>query len=165
MNTPTNRKNFPITNIGSVTLMMIFIVLCMITFAALSLSSAASDHRSAEKAVSHIQSYYKASGKAEETLAGIDQVLADCYRKTSDANGYYKEILAHYKNDPDITINQKNNTFTFTYLTKISEKQSLKSCLTIPYPSEGNKRYQITSWKTVTTAEWNGDNSLPLLEK
>lgn len=165
MNTHTNRKNFPITNIGSVTLMMIFIVLCMITFAALSLSSAASDHCSAEKSVSHIQSYYKASGKAEETLAEIDQVLADCYRKTSDANGYYKKILAHYKNDPDITINQKNNTFTFTYLTKISEKQSLKSCLTIPYPSEGKKRYRITSWKTVTTAEWNGDNSLPLLEK
>lgn len=70
MNTSgSKQKNFPITNIGSVTLLMIFIVLCMITFAALSLSSAASDYQTARKSAIHAQEYYKASGRAEETLA------------------------------------------------------------------------------------------------
>ena len=56
MNTSgSKQKNFPITNIGSVTLLMIFIVLCMITFAALSLSSAASDYQTARKSATHAQ--------------------------------------------------------------------------------------------------------------
>ena len=84
MNTSgSKQKNFPITNIGSVTLLMIFIVLCMITFAALSLSSAASDYQTARKSATHAQEYYKASGRAEETLAKIDQVLKNCYLQTS----------------------------------------------------------------------------------
>ena len=33
------KKNLPVTNVGAVSLMMIFIILCMITLAALSLSS------------------------------------------------------------------------------------------------------------------------------
>ena len=34
-----NKRKFPVTNIGSVSLLMIFIVLCMVTLAALSLSN------------------------------------------------------------------------------------------------------------------------------
>ena len=64
----SNRRNFPITNIGSVTLMMILIVLCMVTFAALSLSTAVSDHQAAKKSAAHVHDYYKASNQAEEQL-------------------------------------------------------------------------------------------------
>ena len=71
----SNRRKFPITNIGSVTLMMILIVLCMVTFAALSLSTAVSDHQAAEKFTAHVHDYYEASNQAEEQLASIDEVL------------------------------------------------------------------------------------------
>ena len=41
-----NKRKFPVTNIGSVSLLMIFIVLCMVTLAALSLSTASGSYRS-----------------------------------------------------------------------------------------------------------------------
>lgn len=174
----SNRKNFPITNIGSVTLLMIFIVLCMITFAALSLSSAASDYQTAEKSVSHTKDYYKASGRAEETLAKVDQVLKNCYLKTSDIDSYYRKIEQYYKNNSDITLKRTTDSLTLTYQTKLSDKQALQTCLLILHPSvQTNKLssssakatdpdlYRITGWQTITTADWNGDNSLNLLGK
>ena len=51
------KKNFSITNIGTVSLLMIFIILCMVTFAALSLSSAAADHRFSQKMADHSKEY------------------------------------------------------------------------------------------------------------
>lgn len=179
MNTSgSNRKNFPITNIGSVTLLMIFIVLCMITFATLSLSSAASDYQTARKSTTHAQDYYKASGHAEETLAKVDQVLKKCYRRTSDAAGYYKNIERHYKNNSDITLKKTSDFLTLTYQTKINDKQTLQTRLQILHPSEQTDKfslssakaaipdlYRVTGWQTVSTTDWNGDNSLNLLGK
>lgn len=179
MNTSgSKQKNFPITNIGSVTLLMIFIVLCMITFAALSLSSAASDYQTARKSATHAQEYYKASGRAEKTLAKIDQVLKNCYLQTSDIAGYYKNIEQHYKNNSDITLKRASDSLTLTYQTKINDKQALQTHLLILHPSEQTDKrnlssaktttpdlYRITGWQTVSTADWNGDNSLNLLRK
>ena len=158
MNTSgSKQKIFPITNIGSVTLLMIFIVLCMITFAALSLSSAASNYQTARKSATHAQEYYKASGRAEETLANIDQ---------------------DYKNSSDVTLKKTSDSLTLTYQTKINDKQALQTRLLILHPSEQTDKrnlssaktatpdlYRITGWQTVSTADWNGDNSLNLLRK
>ena len=63
------KKRLPITNIGTAILLMVFIVLCMITFSALSLSSAFRDAEMGQKAANRITEYYTASGKAEELLA------------------------------------------------------------------------------------------------
>ncbi len=60
------KKKLPITNIGTVTLLMIFIVLCMITFSALSLSSALRDAQMGKKAATRIAEYYTASQKADD---------------------------------------------------------------------------------------------------
>ena len=63
-----NKKKFSVTNIGSISLLMIFIILCMVTLAALSLSSAASEANTARKFADHNTKYYQADNQAEETL-------------------------------------------------------------------------------------------------
>ena len=67
------KMKFPITNIGTVTLLMVFIVLCMITLAALSLSSASRDAKLNRQAVQHLTEYYEASNEAEALLASADE--------------------------------------------------------------------------------------------
>ena len=64
-----NNENFLLRNIGSVSLLMIFIVLCMVTLAALSLSTASGSYRSAQTLAGHTTAYYRASNKAEKKLA------------------------------------------------------------------------------------------------
>ena len=80
-----NKRKFPVTNIGSVSLLMIFIVLCMVTLAALSLSTASGSYRSAQTLAGHTTAYYRASNKAEKKLAETEKILQTCYHSTSDA--------------------------------------------------------------------------------
>lgn len=61
-----NKRKFPVTNIGSVSLLMIFIVLCMVTLAALSLSTASGSYRSAQTLAGHTTAYYRAIQQSRE---------------------------------------------------------------------------------------------------
>lgn len=63
-------------NIGSSSLLVIFLVLCLATFAILTLSSARSDYSFSERLAEHKKTYYEASAKAEMVVAGIDAILS-----------------------------------------------------------------------------------------
>ena len=64
------RRSYPVTNIGSVSLLMIFIVLCLVAFSALSLSGAVSDRQYSQKIARHNTEYYEASAQATGILKG-----------------------------------------------------------------------------------------------
>ena len=155
----SKKNNFPITNIGSVTLMMIFIVLCMVSFAALSLSTAASDYRAAEKSAKHVKEYYKASNKAEETLVSIADTLEAAYQ-TSDSEGTYLEKVRAVYTEGATTLADSDNGLVISYSVDLNKKQALAVSVLVQY---GDPLYKITSWQVVSTTEWKGDNSVKLI--
>ena len=55
---------------------MIFVILCLICFAALSLISANSDYKLSQKFAEKTHAYYEASNEAEELIASTDQSLS-----------------------------------------------------------------------------------------
>lgn len=59
----------PSINIGAATILVIFIVLCLITFATLSLVSANADYRLCQKVTNRTTAYYNAVSLANEQLA------------------------------------------------------------------------------------------------
>ena len=65
-------------NIGTSSLILIFIVLCLTIFGLLSLSSAGSDWKLARKNAEAVRGYYKADGQAVEFLAMVEEVLSRC---------------------------------------------------------------------------------------
>lgn len=82
-------------NIGSSSLLVIFLVLCLATFAILTLSSARSDHSFSERLAEHKKTYYEASAKAETVTAGIDEILyltAEGIDLNSQDNAYGKYL-------------------------------------------------------------------------
>ena len=177
----SNRRKFPITNIGSVTLMMILIVLCMVTFAALSLSTAASDHQAAEKSTAHVHDYYEASNQAEKQLASIDEVLQTAWRDAPDQASYYDLIRAHYADATGVSLSETDSGMTLSWKNDLSDSQALQVSLDVLYPANATGDaadtlqdiseisqpvlYQITAWQVISTREWNGDNSLNLMSK
>lgn len=170
--TGSNRRKFPITNIGSVTLMMILIVLCMVTFAALSLSTSVSDHQAAERSANHTKAYYAASNQAEEQLSVVDGVLQTAFHDAPDQDAYYDLIRAHYAETSDVTLAETNSDVTLSWQNDLSDSQALLVTLKVLYPagaytetSGEPQLYQITSWKVISTRDWNGDNSLNLMGK
>ena len=158
-----NKRKFPITNIGSVSLLMIFIILCMVTFTALSLSTAASDYHSAKTLADHTTAYYKASDKAEQKLADVDHILKDCYHSSENADTYYQLVKKQ------LGITGTASPLVYSYQTDISRSQKLTVQLCITYPEDSDTAdnnsgfYQIVSWKTESSANWNADNSIKLI--
>ena len=157
-----NKKKFSVTNIGSISLLMIFIILCMVTLAALSLSSAASEANTARKFADHNTKYYQADNQAEETLDIIDGILAESYAS------YFTEVntrLAKLSTHITLDISTDNKSATLVYITSVDDSQSLevKLTLTDPFTTSGGL-YKITSWKEVKTSDWNADNSMKLIQ-
>lgn len=72
-------------NIGSSSLLVIFLILCLVTFAILSLSSAKSDYTFSERLAEHKKAYYEASARAEDIVAEIDSILYETAHEVGSA--------------------------------------------------------------------------------
>ena len=87
---------------GAPSLLMIFLVLCLFTFALLSLSSAKNNRTLSQQSADRIQAYYQASSLAEQALDQIDTILSDTYKncgaESADASVYQKELTAAFGN-------------------------------------------------------------------
>ena len=161
------KKSFPITNIGTISLMMIFIVLCMVTFAALSLSSAVSDSRSGQKMSVHTEEYYAASNQAEEILASVDGIFSDAYSKAQDAEEYYKMVSEAL---PDtLTSENEEGQLQIRYQVDVNDSQAIQVLLAVLSPEQIQREgsgafYKILSWQEIQTTTWEGDNSIQLIQ-
>ena len=70
-----HKKSFPIINMGTSLLLVVFIVICLIVFATLSLSSSLRDQKYTDKAVLKTENYYLAYSHAQKQLKEIDQAI------------------------------------------------------------------------------------------
>ena len=116
-------------------MLVIFLTLCMVIFAVLSLSSAVKDYNYSQKNAARTTAYYEACNAAERQLAQIDAML---------------------KEEPPT----KNETISYTV--PIDEDELLQVVLTTQ--PQGEKPYTITSWQQLSTSEWTGDQTLPVLK-
>lgn len=91
----------PFFNIGASSLLVIFLILCLVTFAILTLTSAKSDADFAEKLAHHKTNYYAACNTAESTLDEIDAVLADAWQLSGTDTS--KNSINNDSSQPDST--------------------------------------------------------------
>lgn len=72
-----DKQQSSFVNIGSSSLLIIFLILCLATFAILSVSSAKNDYSFSEKLAARKTQYYDASAKASLILDEIDTRLSE----------------------------------------------------------------------------------------
>ncbi len=137
------QKNYGI-NIGSSSILLIFVLLCLVSFAALSIVSANADSKLNHKIVDRTTAYYNACNSAEASIAEIDHTLFDLYASGITEEAYFKQV-GH----------------KISYAIPISDTQSLNVELTILYPEQpGGTFYSITSWEVITPEVMEFDDSL-----
>uniref|UniRef100_UPI004056D109 hypothetical protein n=1 Tax=Acetatifactor sp. TaxID=1872090 RepID=UPI004056D109 len=120
-------------NIGSSSILMIFVLLCLICFSALAIISAKADSNLSRKVLERTTAYYNACNEAETALAGLDNTLASVYASTSNAEEYFATV-GHNK----------------SYVIEISDLQSLHVTIKILYPEASDDTfYSITSWQVL----------------
>lgn len=81
------KTRYPVMNMGTVSILTIFIVLCMVTFATLSFISTNKDAAFTRQIADRTTAYYAASSEANRQIAGITEQL-----KLKWENGTYAEL-------------------------------------------------------------------------
>lgn len=127
-------------NIGSSSLILIFIVLCLVTFSVLSLGNAKREDALSIRSADSVQEYYRADAQGEAFLQMADQALLK-----GD-----KDSLAPYLQSD-----------TGTYCTDVSMDagQALRVELNFDWEK---KTYKILSWKVYHQEEYEIDQSIPV---
>jgi len=123
---------------GYLSLMMIFVLLCLTMLAALSFSAAESERKYSEKSAAYTKAYYEADTLAKKKLADVAETVAG-YTDYSDFM-LLSELDAiegiSYENPPDgIDIN---------WTTAINDRQSIYSEIRIT-----DAGLDIISWRTI----------------
>lgn len=134
--------------IGSSSLLVIFIILCLVSFATLSIVSANADYKLSNKVLDRTTAYYEASNQAEQQLAELHQTLAAAYADSATEAEYFQQT--------------GHDT---SYLFPISDLQSLEVKVNIVYPAkEGDAYYKIRSWQIILTDDFEYEDTLDLFQ-
>ncbi len=138
------RKNkYPIMNMGTASILTIFIILCMVTFATLSFISANKDAVFTQQIADRTTAYYAASNEANRQIAEITRQLQESWE-----NGTYKEMP---------------KTYQFTI--PIDEQKQLEVVLARCHSKKTDTVYcQIKEFKEIAIEEWEGSQHLPVLQ-
>lgn len=135
-------------NVGSSSLLIIFVVVCLVSFAALSIVSADSDYKLTKRMADRATNYYNACNSAYRALADIDRTLLSIYETSNSEEEFYA---------------QTGYTKSFAY--PVSDIQTLRVVIDIHYPAnDGDSRYSITEWKLITTGTLEYDQNLLVLQ-
>lgn len=156
------KKNYPAVNIGSASMLVIFIILCLVTFSVLSVASTNSDRTYAQNVADRTEQYYNACNKAEEVLAAIDSVISASYRQYGA--DYLKEGAALLPASLSDVPLESADFPVISFSVRLNESQELFVAFKLQTPSDSaSALYQILSWKEISTEDWNYDEPLNLM--
>lgn len=134
--------------IGSSSLLVTFIILCLVSFATLSIVSANADYKLSGKVLERTTAYYEASGQAEVRLSALQQTLEEAYASCDSEEAYFAQ-----------TGHEASWQFP------ISDLQTLDVRVEILYPSEqGDPFYRILSWQVTLTGNYEYEGTIEFLE-
>lgn len=151
-------------HVGGSSILMIFVLLCLVTFSALSLVSANADYKLTAKAAQSVTRYYQADAQAETRLAFIDQTLKSVSESMPDdaeASVFHSRISDALMHEDEVTAGIQDGRFIIQYQVDIDGRRALQVALEPVYPLQNAKeRYVLTAWQVIQTAEWEPDDTL-----
>ena len=155
------RSSGTFAGVGVTTIILIFVMLCMMTFAVLSLVTARADLKQSRRNADHITAYYEAENTANDILISILSTINENL-DSADSAAFYQNIREELDGSDGITFSDDSH---LNYSVSVTDEQLLQVSLELSYEifPDGD-HYDILSWNTRATHEWNADSPLPLYE-
>ena len=125
------QRQKPVITIGVSSLLLIFLSLCLIIFAVLSLVSATADLSLSKNKASRTNIYYKAESSAADLLSSLDEALVLHYQDSEDEESYFSGLGAILPRE-DIPLWLDGASLSFAV--PIGEEQQLFVELELFYP-------------------------------
>lgn len=142
----------PLLTTGTSTLLLIFVSLCLLTFAVLSFLSARADQNLSRKTAERTSAYYEACNQAEDRLGETDRMLEKLWQETTNEKAYFQAVRETFE---DMDFDEESRMLSFSV--PLTDTQVLTVTLKLRMPESGSTFYTISGWKTVNTAEWTAD--------
>lgn len=147
-------------NIGITSVVLIFVMLCLLTFSVLSVASARADLRLSQKSARRTTAYYESYNNA----VGILREIAACINSQHDQTDetlYFQNIKEQLDGKNGISFSDEQH---LSYSVSLDSEQMLAVSLTLSFTSfENGNYYRIDMWKAVSTHKWDPDTDLPVL--
>ncbi len=165
----TNKQQSSFVNIGSSSLLIIFLILCLATFAILSISSAKSDYSFSERLAGRKTQYYEASAEASRILDSIDTKLEDLAGADSSGGktAYMDQVISSFHetqiDDTTLLCRSANGETVISYQIPTGDKQVLDIQIRVTDYTQNPAYYEIKSWHVISTDSWEGDQTLKLM--
>ena len=139
-------------NIGSASLILIFIVLCLGTFGLLSLTSANNDLELAKRNAAAVSGYYRADGEGEAFRVKVDQAAAEALElEEKDRAAYLKEALGEaYRSEEDLAE------------TEIAMESGQALSIKLKILWDGPERTRVCQWTVYNREEYEIDQDMPV---
>lgn len=141
--------------IGSTSIIMVFVVLCLTTFGVLALVTVDGEYKLTQKTAESITHFYEADSQAEELLAQIDGVLVAANAEIQ-RQGDLRYIVKELCQIPTITLESSSqNQIEVSYQIPVDERQKLAVRMQInPYEMSKESRYTLLEWAVRPGADW-----------
>ena len=142
----------PLLTTGTSTLLLIFVSLCLLTFAVLSFLSARADQNLSRKTAERTSAYYETCNQAEDRLGETDRMLEKIWQETANEKAYFQAVRKTFE---DMDFDEESRMLSFSV--PLTDTQVLTVTLKLRTPESGSTFYTISGWKTVNTAGWTAD--------
>ncbi len=139
-----SKQQAPVIHIGASSLLVVFLVLCLVIFAGLSLTSAQNDAYYSQRAAQRRTAYYTACNQAEGILEEIDSRL--------EAEGPEADLS-------DLGVTAEDGLLRFSVPLNDTQAIAVEMELT----ADGPHYYEIRAYRIVTTVSQGEGEPLPLM--
>ena len=144
---------------GYVSLIMIFVMICLTALAAMSFSAAGMSDSLSEKHSGNMAAYYEAESEANRILMRIDEAAYEAAK-----SGLFMNFEVSAAEIDGVTVSPCREGYTVSWSRDITDKLALMCEVTVFASPDNGVRYKVTQWQTVPagmTADvplnvWNG---------
>lgn len=143
-------------NIGTSSILVTFVLLALVTFAALSYMSARSDYVLSKEAADRTASYYDANRMAEIYLANIEALLSKHLSSCTSREEYFDGVEKLFSDNEKIEVSDgRNGSKLLSYSIAVTSGQNLNVGLTVHYPDvSDDSLFKIDKWTTNVNRQW-----------
>ncbi|WP_312645618.1 hypothetical protein [Hydrogenoanaerobacterium sp.] len=147
-------KNNTGISVGSSSILVIFVVLCLTTFATLSLVSAKADYKLTQKTAQATAEYYAADAKAEEYLQKLHKAL-----QGTGADGWFAQLQLV---DIKLTYEVAGGSLVLRYDVPINDQKKLHVELGTELDIAGKPTgpLQRLRWQVQPIQQWQGEEQV-----
>ena len=151
-----DRKHSGGINIGTSSILVTFVLLALVTFAALSYMSARSDYVLSKEAADRTASYYDANRMAEIYLANIEALLSKHKSRCDGEKEYIEGVNDLFADNEKIEVSDgEDSSKKLSYVIAVTNGQNLSVVLTVHYPDiNDDSLFKIEKWSTSVNRQW-----------